>query len=212
MLGGPLIVTECNWAACVGVTKKAECQGTQHMIKCSIVRTHLCRDLYKSFFFFKFGGNTWTFSNVEGLQRPGNQEPTPCARAGHFSSLPRQSQTSSWCGSEGGWAPSRLLPGAHTPYLVISAPSLGAGPEGVPRPCPQRPSHGHHRTGAELGNAGSDPLPRASTAGSGAASPGRAESRKPLSPRSPSPELPSAPTTARPDPARKTDLLRPTNP
>lgn len=121
-------------------------------------------------------------------------------------------QTSSWCGSEGGWVPSRRLPGAHTPYLVIWAPSLGARPEGVPGPCPQRPSHDHHRTGAELGDAGLDPLLRGSTAGSGAASPGRAASRKPLSPRSPSPERPSAPPDRAPTPGTENGPAPPHKP
>lgn len=88
--------------------------------------------------------------------------------------------------------PSCLLAGAHTPYLVIPAPSWGAGLEGVPSPCPLKAIIRSLPHWCGAGDTGLGPLLRGSRARSAAASPGRAAYWEPLSPRSPRPVRPSA--------------------
>lgn len=124
-------------------------------------------------------------------------------RACHFPSAPKHSETSRWCGSKDDWVPSCLLAGVHTLHIWSSLLEVWE----VARKGSQTLSPaGHHSittgSGVELGSVGLGALLRAGTAGSGAAPPGRAASRKPLSPplprqrRRPALPVPEAPPRA----------------
>lgn len=83
-----------------------------------------------------------------GVGASGNQKPTLHTRAGHFSSPPTLSKTSSWCGSKDDWVPSCQLAGARTLHIwssLLQVWELAPTASQDPVPCRQPFNHHRHR-------------------------------------------------------------------
>lgn len=129
-----------------------------------------------------------------GVGASGNWEPTLSTRAGHFSNPPKQSETSSWCGSKDDGS---FLPARGRAHSLFGHPcsKLGSWPGRGPKTLSPEGDHTlTTRTGAELGDPGLGPPAPGQLGGLCGGLPGKGRVPEAFVSALPEPRAPQRPT------------------